>query len=272
VPGTLYIVGTPIGNLSDITLRAIETLKKVQLIACEDTRHTKVLLNEYKIVTPTTSYHKFNIKTKTKFIVDQISAGKDIALVSDAGMPGISDPGEELIKAALSKGIKVEVIPGPCAVISALSVAGLRTDSFIFDGFLPTKHADRMERIKDLLLEKRTLVLYEAPHRLLKTLKDLHKNLGDRDISVCRELTKKFEEVVRGKISETINNFERKSPKGEFVLVIAGSGVAPDLDFSDSKLLKEMISAGISKSKAVKIAAKALNVSKNQLYRQSLGI
>jgi len=270
VTGTLYIVGTPIGNLKDITLRAIEILEFVDIIACEDTRHTKILLDKYSIKKQTTSYHKFNIKAKTNYIIGQIRSGKNIALVSDAGMPGISDPGQELVKASLDQGIKVEVIPGASAAISALSVSGLKTDKFIFEGFLPLTSSQRKERLKALSLDDRTIIIYEAPHRLIKTLEDIRNSIGDRNISIIRELTKKFEEISRGKVSDLVVKFNKRKPKGEFVLIIEGAaGNMKNLE-DPNMLVFDLVKAGVTKSDAVKIIAKRLKVPRNKLYRAAL--
>lgn len=273
--GRLFIVGTPIGNLQDITLRAIETLRSVDLIACEDTRHSKILLDKYSIKKPTTSYHKFNIKTKTRSIISRLKQGKNIALVSDAGMPGISDPGQELIKAAIDEEIRVEVIPGPSAAISALSISGLRTDKFCFEGFLPSKKSERIKALNQLSGETRTIIFYETPHRLVQTLNDIKQYLGDRNICVAREITKKFEEVSRGKVSEMIRKFTESKPRGEFVIIIEGiKGLKAKKGRKGNeeyiKLIKDMIRAGLSRNDAVKIIAKRLNVPKNELYRASL--
>jgi 16S rRNA (cytidine1402-2'-O)-methyltransferase len=277
----LYIVGTPIGNLKDITLRAIDVLKSVDLIACEDTRRTKTLLDRYSIRKPTTSYHKFNIKAKTKHLIGQLKLGKNIALVSDSGMPGISDPGQELIQAAAQAGIKIEVVPGPSAAISAISVSGIGTGRFVFEGFLPTGTADRKKRLQALAKEGRTVILYEAPHRLVKTLTDLYDNLGDRYICIARELTKKFEEQIRGSVSEMIDKFVKVKPRGEFVIVIEGKEELEERGEIEvkrlrgeevKKLMGDLIGEGVSKSRVVKILAKRLNVPKNQLYRETLNI
>ncbi len=270
VTGHLYIVGTPIGNLQDITIRAIETLKSADLIACEDTRRTKILLDKYGIKTPTTSYHKFNTRAKTAYVLKEIRSGKNVALVSDAGMPGISDPGQELVKAAASENIKVEVAPGASALISAISVSGLKTDRFAFEGFLPVKPSSRKEFLQSLANEERTIVLYEAPHRMLRTLGELRDNLGDRNICVARELTKKFEEVSRGKISDQIKKFTASKPKGEFVLVIEGEKGIEKSAVDPAMLVRDMVAAGVSKSSAVKIVAGRLGVGKNELYRATL--
>ena len=220
--GKLFVVATPIGNLTDITLRAIETLKGSDLIAAEDTRQTKVLLERYSIKTHSTSYHKFNIREKTKYIIAQLQTGKTISIVSDAGMPGISDPGEELIKEAIENGIEVIPIPGASAVITALSVSGLSTKRFVFEGFLPHEGKNRRRILRKLVEEERTIVFYESPHRLIKSLNDMLAILGDRKICVARELTKKFEEIFRGTIKEAIEHFSAKEILGEITIVVNG--------------------------------------------------
>ena len=271
--GTLYVVATPIGNIRDITLRAIDVLKNTDLIACEDTRHTQTLLDEYSIGTSTTSYHKFNIRQKTKFLIDQLLSGMNIALVSDAGTPGISDPGEELIRAAIGSCIKIEIIPGASAVVSALSISGLVTSKFVFEGFLPSKRTERRAALRSISTEKRTIIFYEAPHRIIESLKDMKDILGEREISVSRELTKKFEETVRGKISDAVNKFEAKPPKGEFVLVVGGAKAQEKKSITGAeKLVNDLISAGLSRSTAAKIAAKHSGVGKNTLYKGSLDV
>jgi len=216
--GTLYIVSTPIGNLKDITFRAIEVLKSVDLIAAEDTRHTKILTAHYGIKMPLTSYFEHNKITKGEYLIKLLKEGKTIALVSDAGTPGISDPGSHIIKLALENDIKIEQIPGPSAVICGLVLSGMPTGRFIFEGFLPSKPGARKNRLKEFLNEKRTIIFYESPHRLLKTLKDIHDIFGDIMVACLRELTKKFEEVRRQKVSELIEHFTKNKPLGEFVI------------------------------------------------------
>jgi len=218
----LYIVSTPIGNLEDITLRALRTLKEVDLITAEDTRHTQILLNKYEIKTPATSFHSHSSDEKIEQIVRMLKEGKNIALVSDAGTPGISDPAYALIRRALDEGIKICPIPGASSLLAAVVVSGLPMDKFVYLGFLPLKKG-RQTLLKSLPDEPRTIVIFEAPHRIARTLSDLKTYLGDREIAVCRELTKMFEEVVRGTISQTIEHFEKKNPKGEFVLVVKGN-------------------------------------------------
>jgi len=221
--GKLYLVSTPIGNLSDISLRALETLKSVDLIAAEDTRHTGRLLAHYQMKNDLTSFHDFNQRGKTPRLIELLLGGRSIAVVSDAGTPGISDPAYSLVNQAILKEIEIIPIPGPTALISALIVSGLPTDRFTFEGFLPVKSGRRAKRIAELKEEKRTILLYESPQRLLKALGEILVAWGDRKISVSRELTKKFEETVRGNISEVKSYFEKKSIKGEFVLVIEGN-------------------------------------------------
>jgi len=220
--GKLFIVATPIGNLKDITFRAIETLKAVALIACEDTRHTKKLLSHYGISTPTTSYFEYNKIQKGGHLLKLLKEGRDIALVSDSGTPGISDPGFNIVRLAIENSILITVIPGPSAIIAGIVLSGMPTDSFVFEGFLAQRPGKRRNELKALNQEKRTIVIYESPHRILKTLKDILDIMGDRDISVMRELTKVFEETLRLKVSESIEHFTKNSPRGEFIIVIKG--------------------------------------------------
>ncbi|MDX9971183.1 MAG: 16S rRNA (cytidine(1402)-2'-O)-methyltransferase [Candidatus Gracilibacteria bacterium] len=215
----LYIVSTPIGNLEDITLRALRILKEADFIAAEDTRHSQILLNKYEIKTPTISFHSYSGEEKIEKITEILKEGKTVALISDAGTPGISDPAYKLIKSAIENGIEINAIPGASALLSALVVSGSHMNEFIYLGFLPLKKG-RQTLLKSLAEEKRTLVIYESPHRILKTLSDLQNYIGDRKIAVCRELTKKFEETRRERISQSIAHFTEKNPKGEFVLVI----------------------------------------------------
>lgn len=219
---SLFIVATPIGNLEDITFRAVRILSEVDLIAAEDTRRTKILLTRYNINTPMTSYHKFNIKAKTSHLIDLLKQGKSMALVSDAGMPGISDPGYELIRESVHHNIRVEPIPGPSAAITALAVSGLPTDKFIFEGFLPKKPGKKIKKLKELKSEKGTVIIYESPYRLVKTLEDVKEILGNRQVAVCRELTKKFEEIIRGKAGDVLEKLKGRKIKGEVVVVVAG--------------------------------------------------
>jgi 16S rRNA (cytidine1402-2'-O)-methyltransferase len=216
----LYIVSTPIGNLKDITLRAIEVLKNVDLIACEDTRHTKILLDHYGISTATTSFFQHNRITKAEYLLRLLKDGKDIALVSDAGTPGILDPGYNIINLCIQNNIAITVIPGPTAFVSALVLSGKPAHKFIFEGFLPNRPQARRNRLKELSHLKYTLVFYESCHRILSTLEDAQAVYADVDVVLVRELTKKFEEVFRGKISEAIAHFVNNKPRGEFTVVI----------------------------------------------------
>lgn len=218
--GALYIVATPIGNLKDITLRAVDVLKQVDLIACEDTRHTKKLTSHYNINTFLTSYFEHNKLKKAKYIIGLLKEGKSVALVSDAGTPGISDPGYRLIKDAIENNINVTVIPGPSAIISSLVVSGLPTDRFVFEGFLSNKSAARRKRLEILKHVKRTIIFYESPHRLIKCLNDMLDIFGNITAVCTRELTKKFEEIKRAPLKELISHFQEKKPKGEFVILV----------------------------------------------------
>ena len=220
--GTLYLVSTPIGNLSDMSFRAIEILKSVSLVAAEDTRHTGLLMAHYGIKNQFTSYHDFNKKAKAFQLIEQLLTGKSVAVVCDAGTPGISDPAYLLVNLAVKNGIQIVPIPGPTAFVTALVISGLPTDRFVFEGFLPVKSGRRGKRLQFLKEESRTMIFYESPHRVLKTLNEMQQIFGDRRVSLSRELTKKFEETMRGKISELKAELEGKSIKGEFVLVVAG--------------------------------------------------
>ena len=217
--GTLFVVSTPIGNLKDITLRAVEVLRQVDLIAAEDTRHTKILTSHYDIKTPLTSYFQHNQVRKADFLIRALKEGKNVALVSDAGTPGISDPGFVMIKKALEEGITVTPIPGPAAFLTALSVSGFPTNKFVFEGFLSNKSSQRKKRLKVLSKEERTVIIYESPHRILKTLEDMLDVLGDIHIVCARELTKKFEEVKRDKVSECLRHFSNTKVLGEFIVM-----------------------------------------------------
>ncbi|MDP8229528.1 MAG: 16S rRNA (cytidine(1402)-2'-O)-methyltransferase [Candidatus Gorgyraea atricola] len=221
MPGKLYIVATPIGNLRDITLRAIDTLKEVDLIACEDTRHTRKLLSHYSIDKPTTSYFEHNQVKKGDYLIRLLKEDKNIAIVSDSGTPGISDPGYKIIRLAIDNDIPIIALPGPCALIAALVSSGMPTDSFAFQGFLSNKKARRRKQLGALKNEARTIILYESPHRVLKCLEDILDILGDREIVVSRELTKVFEETLRLKASSAIQHFTSHLPRGEFVLIIS---------------------------------------------------
>ncbi|MBI2939570.1 MAG: 16S rRNA (cytidine(1402)-2'-O)-methyltransferase [Chloroflexi bacterium] len=223
--GTLYLVATPIGNLEDITLRAIRILREVPLIAAEDTRTTRVLLKRHAIATPLTSYYEHNKLTKLDYLLGRLAEG-DLALVSEAGMPGISDPGYELVRAALDRGFPVSPIPGPSAIVAALAASGLPTDQFVFLGFLPRRASDRRRLLAEVAGERRTLVCYEAPHRLIEALEDIAATLGDRPLAVARELTKIHEEILRGTAGELRAHFATTPPRGELTLVIGGGSPA----------------------------------------------
>jgi 16S rRNA (cytidine1402-2'-O)-methyltransferase len=215
----LYIVSTPIGNMEDITYRAVRILKEVDLIAAEDTRKTQNLLSRYSIDTKTTSYHSFNVRQKTPSLIKMLNEGKTMALVSDAGTPGISDPGEVLVKEAIKQGINITAIPGPAAMIAALVISGKQTNSFVFEGFLSNKSGRRKRQLEKLLLEDRTIILYESPHRIVKLLAEFDRCAPGREVVLGRELTKKFEEIRRGTAKEHVCHFEATKPKGEFVVI-----------------------------------------------------
>ena len=221
--GKLYLCATPIGNLDDITFRVLNTLKEVDLIAAEDTRHSIKLLNHFDIKTPMTSYHEFNKFDKARYLVEQMQQGVTIALITDAGTPGISDPGEELVKQCYEAGIEVTSLPGPAACITALTLSGMSTRRFCFEAFLPSDKKEKQWILEELKAETRTIILYEAPHRLVKTLEELREALGDRKITICRELTKKYEEAFRTTLSEAIDHYQECDPKGECVIVVQGT-------------------------------------------------
>lgn len=274
-PGVLYIVGTPIGNLDDMTYRAIQTLKEVDAIAAEDTRHTGKLLHHFQIATPQISYHQHNIHQRTLQLVQRLQAGDAIAIVTDAGMPGISDPGCELIQACVEADVTVVPIPGPVAAIAALVASGLTTDRFCFEGFLPVKGKDRRDRLDLIEAEARTIVLYESPHRLQSTIADLHKNCsGDRIIVIARELTKKFETFWRGTLEEAIVFTQDQAPRGEYTLVLAGKTVQT-IELSDDnliQLLQAKMREGMSASQASRELSKTHNLSRRRLYQLTLNL
>ncbi|MCM1983588.1 16S rRNA (cytidine(1402)-2'-O)-methyltransferase [Lyngbya confervoides] len=274
-PGTLYIIGTPIGNLDDISHRALETLKAVDVIAAEDTRHTGKLLHHFQISTAQLSYHQHNIQQRTPELVEKLCSGQTIALVTDAGMPGICDPGWELIQACIKAEISVVPIPGPVAAIAALVASGLPTHRFCFEGFLPTKTKDRRDRLAQLQRERRTMILYESPHRLRQTLADLSQTCGeDRPLVLARELTKRFETFWRGSLSEAIAFHRDHDPRGEYTLVLGGA-TATDPDYSDDQLLKllqEKLQQGISPSQASKELAQRYPIPRRRLYQLTLQI
>ena len=276
--GTLYLCATPIGNLEDITFRVLETLKNVDVIAAEDTRNSIKLLNRFEIKTPMTSYHEFNKYDKGRQLIEQLLEGKNIAVITDAGMPGISDPGEELVKMAYEAGVPVTVLPGACACVTALTLSGLPTRRFCFEAFLPTDKKERKDVLAELVDETRTIVLYEAPHRLVKTLAELMEALGDRRLTICRELTKKHEEAFRTTFSEALAFYETNEPKGECVLVIEGADReelrrAEQESFAELSLEEHMeryLSQGMSKKDAMKAVAADRGVSKREIYAMLL--
>ena len=273
--GTLYVVGTPIGNLEDMTFRAVRILQSVDVIAAEDTRHTGKLLQDFQIKTPQLSYHQHNRNERLPELLSQLSQGKAIALVTDAGIPGISDPGYELVKACVEAGISVVPIPGATAGITALSAAGLPTDRFVFEGFLPASGQDREKRLESLPAESRTLVFYESPHRLRETLQDLRECLGaNRPIVLARELTKMHEEFWRGTIEEAIAHYTQVEPKGEFTLVVAGAELETPVlseDALKSELL-QIMAQGVSRSQASRQLAQMTKLPRRQLYQLALAL
>ncbi len=266
--GHLYIVATPIGNLEDITLRAINTLKNVDIIAAEDTRHTLKLLNHFEISKPLISYHRHNEDTKTDLLIKELINGKDIALVSDAGTPGICDPGEEIIKECIEKNIEVIPVPGACAMINALICSGISTKEFIFIGFLPLNKKLRKEKLEEIKKANKTLILYEAPHKLESTLKDLKLILEDRKIVLAREITKIHEEFIRGDIDYLIE--KSKEIKGEIVLIIEANNKKEEnelLKLSLDEHYKYYEKQGLAKKEIIKKIAKDRNVNKNEIYK-----
>ena len=274
--GMLYLVPTPIGNLGDISPRARQTLEEADFIAAEDTRVSLKLLNHLGIKKSLVSYYEHNKDFKGNIILDRIIAGETCALVSDAGSPAISDPGEDLVKLCAANGITVCAIPGPCAVITALSISGQATGRFCFEGFLSTAKKSRKEHLESLKTETRTMIFYEAPHKLLNTLEDMAEVFGgDRPISLCRELTKLHEEVVRTTLQEAIDKYTENAPKGEFVLVVAGAApvekeVASEEDAA--QMVKRLMEGGMSRKDAIKQTAKALDLPKNVVYDAALSI
>lgn len=273
--GKLYLCATPIGNLDDITLRVLNTLKSVDLIAAEDTRHSIKLLNHFEIKTPMTSYHEFNKVEKARYLVEQMKQGVNIALITDAGTPGISDPGEELVKQCYEAGIELTSLPGPAACITALTISGLATRRFCFEAFLPTDKKEKHWILEELKSETRTIIIYEAPHRLVKTLEELFETLGQRRITVCRELTKKYETAFRTTFSEALSHYKETEPRGECVILIEGKSIA-QIKEELSKSWEEMtieehmdhyLSQGVEKKEAMKMVAKDRGISKRDVYQ-----
>jgi 16S rRNA (cytidine1402-2'-O)-methyltransferase len=276
--GTLYLCATPIGNLEDITLRVLRTLKEVDLIAAEDTRHSIKLLNHFEISTPMTSYHEYNKIEKGRYLIGLLKEGQNIALITDAGTPGISDPGEELVKMAYEDGIIVTSLPGPSAVITGLTLSGLPTRRFAFEAFLPSDKKEKQRILKELKMETRTIVLYEAPHRLLKTLRELEENLGNRKVTVIRELTKKHETALLTSLSEAVKYYEAEEPKGECLVVLEGLKVEELAEREREKYemltleehMKLYLDKGMDKKEAMKAVAADRGVSKREIYQQLL--
>ena len=268
--GVLYMVGTPIGNLNDLSFRAINILKNVSLIACEDTRHTKKIMSKFDISNSLMSFNKHNSLRKIPIIINGLRKGESIALVSDAGMPGICDPGEDIAKVVKKEGFDVICIPGACAVITALISSGMPSSTFVFEGFLPKKKIEREKILSEISNQEKTTILFEAPHRLKTLLKELSEHCGgEREIEVSRELTKKFEEHIGNTISSTINFFETKDVKGEITIVIKGIKKNKETHLKKSDLkkeLKELINAGLSLSSASKYLAKKTGLKKSEIY------
>lgn len=278
--GKLYICPTPIGNLEDITLRVLNTLKSVDLIAAEDTRHTLRLLNHFEIQKPLTSYHEHNIKSKGRLIIEKLLEGEDIALVSDAGMPGISDPGADIIRLCIKEKVDFEVLPGATASIIALVGSGLDTAKFAFEGFLTKDKKGRRDRLNTIAKDDRTLIFYEAPHRIMQTLEDILSIFGNRRAVIGRELTKKYEEFIRGNLKELIEHFRENPPRGEIVLLCEGA----DLEELAAKKQEELelitikdhivllMKEGLDKKSAIREVAKARNISRREVYKESIDI
>lgn len=276
--GKLYLCATPIGNLEDITLRVLRTLKEVDLIAAEDTRNSIKLLNHFEIHTPMTSYHEYNKYDKGRELTALLQQGKSIALITDAGTPGISDPGEELVKMCVEEGIEVTSLPGASACITALTLSALSTRRFAFEAFLPTDKKERQAVLKELPKETRTLIIYEAPHRLRRTLEELYDTLGNRRLTVCRELTKKFETAFRTDLQQAIQYYEMEEPRGECVLVIEGKK-AEMLQEEQEKAWQELSleehmelyeEQGIARKEAMRLVAKDRGVSRRDVYQELL--
>lgn len=276
--GILYLCATPIGNLEDISFRVLKTLKEVDLIAAEDTRHSIKLLNHFDIKTPMTSYHEFNKIEKAQYLVNKLLEGMDIALITDAGTPGISDPGEELVRQAYESGAEVTSLPGPAACITALTLSGLSTRRFAFEAFLPSDKKKKQRILKELEKETRTIILYEAPHRLVRTLGDLYEALGNRRITLLRELTKKHETVLRSTIKDLMVYYEEEDPRGECVLVIEGISFEELMEEEKSRWESMTVAEhmdfyqrqGADKKEAMKLVAKDRGVTKRDIYQQQL--
>ncbi len=278
MPGTLYLCATPIGNLQDITERVKTTLNSVYLIAAEDTRNSLKLLNRFDIHVPLTSYHEYNKYDKAEELLELLLSGKDLALITDAGTPAISDPGEVLVQKCIENGVLVTSLPGACAAVTALTLSGLSTGRFSFEGFLSRENRERKELLEELKKETRTIIIYEAPHHLKKTLSDLYKVLGDRRISICRELTKIHEEIMRTVLSEALKYYEKNDPRGEYVLVIEGrkrSDIQAEkaekyLEMSIEEHVRAYEEQGLDRKEAMKAAARDRGVQKRDIYNALL--
>ena len=275
--GKLYVCATPIGNLEEITYRTLRVLNEVDLIAAEDTRHSIKLLNHFEISKPLTSYHEHNKDSKGGYLINKLLEGENIALISDAGMPGISDPGEEVIKQAIENNIEIEVLPGATASITALVGSGLETAKFAFEGFLDRDKKRRREQLEEIKHEKRTIIFYESPHRLKDTLKDMLKILGNRSISINRELTKKYQEIIRNDIQGCIDIFNEREVKGEFVLIVEGfkgevEQVCEYDHLNEREYVQKLIEEGITKKDAIKIVCKERKLKKDVVYKQVLDL
>lgn len=274
--GKLYLCATPIGNLEDITFRVLRILKEVDLIGAEDTRHSIRLLNHFEINTPMTSYHEYNKVEKAQKLVKMMQEGKNIALITDAGTPGISDPGEELVRQCFEAGIEVSSVPGPAACITALTMSGLSTRRFAFEAFLPRDKKERQQILSELQEESRTMIIYEAPHHLLETLKELKEVVGNRRVTLCRELTKKYEEANQSTLDDLIGKYENEEIKGECVLVIEGKSLKEKKEeireewkmLSVTEHMEYYLKQGVEKKDAMKQVAKDRGVSKREIYKE----
>jgi 16S rRNA (cytidine1402-2'-O)-methyltransferase len=271
MPGILYIVATPIGNLEDITLRALRVLKEVDVVAAEDTRHTQILLSRHDIRTPLTSYHEHNEKTKAQELVTRLARGQNVAVVSDAGTPAISDPGFRLVVQAIRAGVRIIPIPGASALTAVLSASGLPTDRFVFEGFLPAKKSQRREKLQTLRNETRTLIFYEAPHRLKEALDDIHELLGNREAVLAREVSKIHEEFLRGPVSELVRTLGGGEMRGEVTLIISGSSGAPDVSEDRLKTeIRELKSKGLRVKEIAEVLGEKFGYPKKEIYRLAL--
>lgn len=272
--GKLYLVATPIGNLEDISYRALKVLREADIIGAEDTRHSIKLLNHFDIKTPMTSYHEYNKVDKARYLVGEILSGKNVAIITDAGTPGISDPGEEIVKQCFAAEVEVSSIPGPAACITALTMSGQNTRRFAFEAFLPYDKKERAQVLSEIKNETRTIIIYEAPHHLLKTLEELYETVGDRSITLCKELTKVHENAEKTTIRAAIEKYTKNEPRGEYVLVIAGKPlreirneeIAAFCEMTVEEHMEMYMSQGIDKKEAMKMVAKDRGVSKRDIY------